>query len=58
MQPLSSPVCLLGPPDIQTAAELKALGRFVAPILYGGLGNVLFQLATVHVLGKQEGVSA
>eukprot|EP00730_Choanoeca_flexa_P018860 TRINITY_DN9192_c0_g1_i1.p1 TRINITY_DN9192_c0_g1~~TRINITY_DN9192_c0_g1_i1.p1 ORF type:complete len:367 (+),score=71.13 TRINITY_DN9192_c0_g1_i1:101-1201(+) len=46
----------LGPPDIASVQELKALGPFVAPILYGGLGNVLFQLATVHVLAKQEQV--
>lgn len=36
-----------GPPDIESEAELRALGPFVAPILYGGLGNVLFQLAAL-----------
>lgn len=36
-----------GPPDVTSEAELKALGPFIAPILYGGLGNVLFQLAAL-----------
>ena len=33
-----------------------AAGKYVAPILYGGLGNVLFQLAACHVFGKELNV--
>eukprot|EP00042_Codosiga_hollandica_P028014 m.144088 g.144088 ORF g.144088 m.144088 type:complete len:422 (-) comp52656_c0_seq8:42-1307(-) len=38
------------PPLITTNEELHARRPFVAPILYGGLGNMLFQLATMHRL--------
>lgn len=36
-----------GPADITSESQLRELGPFVAPILYGGLGNVLFQLAAL-----------
>eukprot|EP00042_Codosiga_hollandica_P028008 m.144110 g.144110 ORF g.144110 m.144110 type:complete len:404 (-) comp52656_c0_seq10:42-1253(-) len=41
------------PPSISCrimCQELHARRPFVAPILYGGLGNMLFQLATMHRL--------
>jgi hypothetical protein len=34
----------------------RVAGRYVAPILYGGLGNALFQLAATHVYAKTVGV--
>ena len=46
----------IGPPTITSEQELKKLGPYVAPILYGGLGNVLFQLAAVHVYAQSMGV--
>ena len=45
-----------GPPTITSTQELEALGPHIAPVLYGGLGNVLFQLATLHVYGRKHGV--
>ena len=42
----------LGPAMIHTLAELQALGKYVAPILYGGVGNELFQLAALHVYAR------
>jgi hypothetical protein len=36
-----------GPEDITSERQLRELGPFVAPILYGGLGNVMFQLAAL-----------
>eukprot|EP00056_Hartaetosiga_gracilis_P015748 m.3033 g.3033 ORF g.3033 m.3033 type:complete len:429 (+) comp3163_c0_seq1:51-1337(+) len=39
--------------DITSRTELvQSVGKFVAPILYGGLGNELFQLAALHVYGR------
>lgn len=51
-----TPPAGLGPSTIQTGKELAALGPYVAPILYGGLGNVMFQLAALHVYAKTMGV--
>ena len=48
--------CFVGPPDVPSLAALRKIGVFVSPILYGGLGNVLFQLAAVHVHAENEGV--
>lgn len=31
-------------------------GKYVAPVLYGGLGNAMFQLAALHVYAKEMGV--
>eukprot|EP00043_Microstomoeca_roanoka_P007029 m.68040 g.68040 ORF g.68040 m.68040 type:complete len:389 (-) comp13664_c0_seq2:115-1281(-) len=45
-----------GPPTLETEDELHALGPFVAPILYGGLGNVLFQLAALHVYAFENNI--
>ncbi|EDQ86521.1 uncharacterized protein MONBRDRAFT_28212 [Monosiga brevicollis MX1] len=39
---------------LQAQAQLDALGPYVAPILYGGMGNVLFQLAALLALAKTE----
>lgn len=41
-----------GPPTLHTMAQLHALGKYVAPVLYGGLGNQLFQLAALHVYAR------
>ncbi len=43
----------LGPPTINSEEELHDLGPYIAPIIYGGLGNVMFQLAAVHVMAKE-----
>jgi hypothetical protein len=45
----------MGPPNIHTLAELEGLGKHVAPVLYGGLGNQLFQLAALHVYARSVG---
>jgi hypothetical protein len=45
----------MGPPLITRPAELAALGKYVAPVLYGGLGNELFQLAALHVYARSLG---
>eukprot|EP00041_Stephanoeca_diplocostata_P028987 m.843500 g.843500 ORF g.843500 m.843500 type:complete len:464 (+) comp23473_c1_seq1:373-1764(+) len=45
---------LLAPPDISDASMLDGLApHWVAPILYGGIGNVLFQLAALLVYAKE-----
>eukprot|EP00055_Hartaetosiga_balthica_P016576 m.105597 g.105597 ORF g.105597 m.105597 type:complete len:425 (-) comp9134_c3_seq1:351-1625(-) len=39
--------------DIASRSELfDNVGPFISPILYGGLGNELFQLAALHVYGR------
>ncbi len=45
----------IGPPTITSLAELDGLGKYVAPVLYGGLGNQLFQLAALHVYARSVG---
>eukprot|EP00048_Salpingoeca_helianthica_P020693 m.247492 g.247492 ORF g.247492 m.247492 type:complete len:360 (-) comp51358_c0_seq1:23-1102(-) len=46
----------MGPASINSLAELESLGKHVAPVLYGGLGNQLFQLAALHVYARSVGV--
>ena len=47
---------LPGPPLIESEAQLLAAGPFISPVLSGGLGNILLQLATIHTLAKQHSV--
>jgi hypothetical protein len=43
------------PKNLVSDEDIDAIGPFVAPILHGGLGNNLFQLAAAHTLGKTVG---
>ncbi|EGD74307.1 hypothetical protein PTSG_06316 [Salpingoeca rosetta] len=45
-----------GPPTISREEDVDAIGTYVAPILYGGLGNILFQLAALHAYGRKHNV--
>ena len=45
----------MGPSSIHKQEDLEALGKYIAPVLYGGLGNQLFQLAALHVHAKSLG---
>ena len=42
----------MGPPSLHKLSELESFGVYVAPVLYGGLGNQLFQLAALHVYAR------
>jgi hypothetical protein len=42
---------------LRSDEEIDALkGRFISPILKGGFGNILFELAAAHAVAKQVGV--
>eukprot|EP00042_Codosiga_hollandica_P036863 m.285927 g.285927 ORF g.285927 m.285927 type:complete len:289 (+) comp54978_c0_seq15:1501-2367(+) len=43
-------------PVLQTQAELDALGTYVAPIVYGGLGNNMYQIAALSVHARKLGI--
>jgi hypothetical protein len=46
-----------GPTVIASEEQLTAAQPFVTPILHGGLGRVLFQIAGAHVLAKRHNVT-
>ena len=41
------------PPSICTQHALDTIHQFVAPIMLGGLGNMLFQLAAAHSVAEE-----
>ena len=43
-------------PAISTESQLAQITRFVSPILAGGLGNVLFEMAAANAMAKRLGV--
>jgi hypothetical protein len=44
---------LPGPPLIENEKQLKAFGPFISPVLSGGLGNIMLQLAAVYGFAKK-----
>lgn len=46
-----------GPAVISSEEQLTAAQPFVTPVLHGGLGHVLFQIAGAHVLAKRHNVT-
>ena len=46
-----------GPAVISSEKQLTAAQPFVTPVLHGGLGHVLFQMAGAHVLAKRHNVT-
>lgn len=44
-------------PDIESQEELMQLGRFVAPMLNGGIGNIMFQLAATHAYALDNNIT-
>ena len=41
---------------IHTEDELKKYNKFVSPVLTGGLGNMMYEMAFAHAIAKQIGV--
>ena len=45
------------PPNIRTEAELSSITRYISPVLAGGFGNILFELAASHSVALRLNVT-
>jgi hypothetical protein len=42
--------------SLKTEEDINAVGPYISPVLQGGLGNMMFELASAHSIAKQAGV--
>jgi hypothetical protein len=48
---------LPGPPLIENEEQLLAIGQFISPVLHGGLGNIMLQIASVYRYARKYKVT-